>query len=88
MDAALRLAVGTPARKDLGVRRAFTRTCAAKWGQWKALAAELPPCPERAIIGGADDTAQSKMDALRACGLVVAESPAELGSAMAARLKL
>ena len=47
VDAALRLAVGTPARKDLGVRRAFTRTCAAKWGQWKALAAELPPCPER-----------------------------------------
>ena len=41
-----------------------------------------------AIIGGAEDTAQSKMDALRACGLVVAESPAELGSAMAAGLKL
>ena len=41
-----------------------------------------------AIIGGADDTAQSKMDALRACGLVVAESPADLGSSMAAGLGL
>jgi len=35
-----------------------------------------------AIIGGADDTAQAKMDALRACGLNVAESPADLGSMM------
>ncbi|MBM4098718.1 MAG: succinate--CoA ligase subunit alpha [Planctomycetes bacterium] len=41
-----------------------------------------------AIIGGADDTAQSKMDALRSCGLVVAESPADLGSSMAAGLGL
>jgi succinyl-CoA synthetase alpha subunit len=39
-----------------------------------------------AIIGGADDTAQSKMDALRACGITVAESPADLGSAMASCL--
>jgi succinyl-CoA synthetase alpha subunit len=36
-----------------------------------------------AIIGGADDTAQSKIEALRASGLAVAESPADLGSAMA-----
>ncbi len=36
-----------------------------------------------AIIGGADDTAQAKMDALRACGVHVAESPADIGSAMA-----
>jgi succinyl-CoA synthetase alpha subunit len=35
-----------------------------------------------AIIGGADDTAQTKMDALRVCGLTVAESPADLGSMM------
>ncbi|HRP63236.1 MAG TPA: succinate--CoA ligase subunit alpha, partial [Phycisphaerales bacterium] len=39
-----------------------------------------------AIIGGADDTAQAKMDALRACGVKVAESPADLGSTMAAAL--
>lgn len=39
-----------------------------------------------AIIGGADDTAQAKMDALRSCGVKVAESPADLGSTMAAAL--
>jgi succinyl-CoA synthetase alpha subunit len=39
-----------------------------------------------AIIGGADDTAQSKIEALRASGLAVAESPADLGSAMASAL--
>lgn len=36
-----------------------------------------------AIIGGEDDTAQAKMDALRACGVHVAESPADIGSTMA-----
>jgi succinyl-CoA synthetase alpha subunit len=36
-----------------------------------------------AIIGGADDTAQAKMDALRQCKVHVAESPADLGSTMA-----
>jgi succinyl-CoA synthetase alpha subunit len=41
-----------------------------------------------AIIGGADDTAQSKMDALRASGITVAESPADLGSAMASALRI
>jgi succinyl-CoA synthetase alpha subunit len=39
-----------------------------------------------AIIGGADDTAQAKMDALRSCGVQVAESPAALGSTMASTL--
>jgi succinyl-CoA synthetase alpha subunit len=39
-----------------------------------------------AIIGGADDTAQAKMDALRSCGLSVAESPADLGSMMLSSL--
>ena len=39
-----------------------------------------------AIIGGTDDTAQAKMDALRGCGVHVAESPAEIGSTMAAAL--
>ena len=39
-----------------------------------------------AIIGGADDTAQAKMDSLNACGVKVAESPADLGSSMAEAL--
>ena len=41
-----------------------------------------------AIIGGKDDTAEAKMDALRGCGVNVAESPADLGSTMAAALGL
>ncbi len=40
-----------------------------------------------AIIGGKDDTADAKMDALRRRGVQVAESPAEIGSTMAAALK-
>jgi succinyl-CoA synthetase alpha subunit len=36
-----------------------------------------------AIIGGADDTAQAKMEALSACGVRVAQSPADIGSTMA-----
>ncbi len=39
-----------------------------------------------AIIGGKDDTAQAKIDALRKCGVHVAESPAEIGSTMARAL--
>jgi succinyl-CoA synthetase alpha subunit len=39
-----------------------------------------------AIIGGEDDTAQAKMDALRACGVDVCESPATLGTTMAKAL--
>lgn len=49
-EQALRLAIATPARKDAGRTRFFTRTAAAKWGDWKTLAAELPRCPERAPI--------------------------------------
>jgi succinyl-CoA synthetase alpha subunit len=41
-----------------------------------------------AIIGGADDTAQAKMDALRTCGITVVESPADLGAGMAKALGL
>ena len=33
-----------------------------------------------AIIGGAEDTADAKIAALNACGIAVAESPADLGS--------
>ena len=36
-----------------------------------------------AIIGGKDDTAASKMKIMKECGIVVVESPAELGSTMA-----
>jgi succinyl-CoA synthetase alpha subunit len=41
-----------------------------------------------AIIGGADDTAQAKIDALRKCGVHVAESPADIGTTMASALDL
>ncbi len=36
-----------------------------------------------AIIGGEDDTAQAKIEALRSCGLRVSDSPAGIGAAMA-----
>ncbi len=36
-----------------------------------------------AIIGGADDTAAAKMKIMKACGIHVVESPADLGSRMA-----
>jgi len=36
-----------------------------------------------AIISGGDDTAQSKLKALAACGLAIAESPATMGATMA-----
>ena len=39
-----------------------------------------------AIIGGKDDTAQAKIDALRDCGVHVADSPAEIGTTIAAAL--
>ena len=41
-----------------------------------------------AIIGGAEDTADAKIAALHQCGIAVAESPADLGTAMAAALGL
>ena len=41
-----------------------------------------------AIIGGADDTAQAKIDALRGFGVTVSDSPADLGKAMAEALGL
>jgi succinyl-CoA synthetase alpha subunit len=40
-----------------------------------------------AIIGGKDDTAEAKMAIMRECGLIVVESPAEIGAAMAIALK-
>jgi succinyl-CoA synthetase alpha subunit len=41
-----------------------------------------------AIIGGADDTAQAKIEALKACGILVSESPADLGATMAKAMGL
>jgi tRNA pseudouridine13 synthase len=49
-DTALRLLIGTPARKDVGKTRDFTRLCASHWGDWRKLAAELPRTPERRAI--------------------------------------
>lgn len=39
-----------------------------------------------AIIGGADDTAAAKMKIMKDCGLIVVESPADLGETMATAL--
>jgi tRNA pseudouridine13 synthase len=49
-ESALRLTIGTPARKDTGAKRTFTRELASRWGSWKSLARDLPACPERAAI--------------------------------------
>lgn len=40
-----------------------------------------------AIIGGADDTAEAKMRIMRACGIHVVESPANIGKTMAEVLR-
>ena len=39
-----------------------------------------------AIVGGKDDTAEAKMTILRECGIIVAESPAEIGKLMAEKM--
>jgi tRNA pseudouridine13 synthase len=49
-EGALKLAIGTPARKDTGKMRSFTRACATHWGRWTPLLADLPRCPERRAI--------------------------------------
>lgn len=49
-DLALRLAIATPARKDSGHKRTFTRAAATQWGDWTTLARSLPACPERRPI--------------------------------------
>lgn len=55
---ALRLAIATPARKDTGKKRQFTRLAATHWGDWATLREHLPRLPEfRAIdrlASGAD----------------------------------
>ena len=47
-----------------------------------------PRGPAATIVGVTSNTAQAKMDALRGCGVLVAESPADLGSSMAKALGL
>lgn len=49
-DAALRLLIATPARKDAGSRRRFTRAAAEAWGRWADMLPALPRCPERRAI--------------------------------------
>lgn len=49
-EGALRLAIATPARKDVGKARVLTRTLAQKWGAWEDLARTLPQIPERRAI--------------------------------------
>jgi len=49
-EGALRLAIGTPARKDSGPTRALTRALATHWGDWNAALAEFGRMPERAAI--------------------------------------
>ena len=36
-----------------------------------------------AIVGGSDDTAQAKKKIMRACGIHVVDSPAEIGKKIA-----
>src|SRR5437868_11363761 len=39
-----------------------------------------------AIVGGADDTAEAKKKIMRECGIIVVDSPADIGKAMAKAL--
>jgi succinyl-CoA synthetase alpha subunit len=39
-----------------------------------------------AIVGGDDDTAQAKKKIMRDCGIIVVDSPADIGKAMAKAL--
>lgn len=49
-EGALKLAIATPARKDTGKTRDFTRMTSTDWGNWKKLAKELPRIPEAHCI--------------------------------------
>ncbi len=49
-EAALKLALAVPARKDHRSVKEFKRAVAAGWGQWKELLPKLRRCPERAVI--------------------------------------
>jgi tRNA pseudouridine13 synthase len=47
IEDAIRLLVATPARKDSGRTRDFTRQAAELWGRWREMADALPRCAER-----------------------------------------
>lgn len=49
-EGALRLLIGTPARKDSGKRRTLTRAAAGSWGKWTDVLARTPRCPERRAV--------------------------------------
>jgi tRNA pseudouridine13 synthase len=49
-ETALRLAIGTPARKDSGPTRALSRALATHWGDWPAALAAFGRMPERAAV--------------------------------------
>jgi tRNA pseudouridine13 synthase len=49
-ETALRLAIGTPARKDSGPTRALSRALAQHWGDWNTALAAFGRMPERAAI--------------------------------------
>ncbi len=49
-EQALRLAIGTPARKDSGAVRSLTRALATHWGDWTRALENFPRMPERASI--------------------------------------
>lgn len=49
-EGALKLLIGTPARKDAGARRELTRLLVQSWGSWKQVLKACPKCPERAAV--------------------------------------
>ena len=49
-EAALKLAIATPARKDRREQKEFKRALAAGWGHWRELLPKLRRCPERRAI--------------------------------------
>lgn len=49
-ETALKLLIATPARKDSGPRRTFTRTLINAWGNWSAALPALPKLPERRAV--------------------------------------
>jgi tRNA pseudouridine13 synthase len=61
-EAALRLLIATPARKDTGTRRDTTRAADDLWGQWAELADALPPGSERRAVERLAKRASSEAD--------------------------
>ncbi len=49
-EKALKLAIGTPARKDSGPLRTLTRALATHWGDWSTALAACPRLPERGAV--------------------------------------